>query len=131
MDKKAKLEQLIQTSSENNQDVRENTFYNELKDQQKLIEYELREEQRLLNSLPGTPPMTFGLGSKCRVKYLGGEVPEFVANIVADNVMPDFTKSETPLSVHTPLVRAIYGKINGTYRVVVDEEVYFVEVAFC
>jgi transcription elongation GreA/GreB family factor len=155
MDREQQIQELALKSSEDSADKSENSFYHELKDKQKLLEYELNEEQRLLNSLPGIPPMTFGLGSNVRIKYLGGEIPEFTATIVPDNEIPFFefdsdfeakradfktrmNKSGknpdilgTPLSVHSPLAQAIYGKTNGVYKVIADGEVHRVEAEFC
>ena len=156
MDKQKQIEEISKARSEDTHDIRENTYANELRDKQKLLEYELMEEQRLMNSLPGTPPQTFGLGSHVLVEYLSGGIPEFVATIVPENEVPFFEFDEdyeekerafkkrrtesgkplnlikgTPLSVHSPLARTIYGMIGGVYRVVVDEEVHSVKVSFC
>ena len=132
MDKKQQLEKLIQESHDNSHDKSENTFYQELKDQQKLLEYELREEQRLLNNLPGRPPGTFGLGSHCRIRYKDDKVPAFTAELVAENVIPDLSSQEpTKLSIHSALGKVIYGKISGTYRVVVGNKISYVEVEAC
>ena len=156
MDILKQIEELSKARSEDTHDLRENTYANELKDKQKLLEYEIMEEHRRLNSLPGTPPQTFRLGSHVRVKYLSGVIEEFVATIVPENEIPffefedDFEQKKeayqkrrensskglydiegTPLSVHSPLASTVYGKVNGVYRVVVDEEVHEVEVEFC
>jgi transcription elongation GreA/GreB family factor len=159
MDKQNRINNLTQEISENSHDVRENAFHGEQKDKLRLIEFAMREEQRLLNNLPGTPPMTFGLGSSMTVKYLSADVPAFTATIVAIDIIPIFEWDDdyeprykaflaewelmrsngkvvgelkgTPLSVHSPLAQAIYGKINGTYNVVVEGAVHNVEVAFC
>lgn len=150
------LDKINLAMSEDSGDIAENSFFNEQRDKKRIIEYSLSEEYRLTSNLPGLPPMTFCIGSHIRVKYLGDEIPPFCATIVSEDIIPFFEWQDdysqrykeyteqweskrllntelgelvgTPICVHSNLVKAVYGKISGVYRVVVEDIIYRVEV---